>query len=260
VLLASEASTAVIFRRGPSRWTRLYLWNTKTDEITPGSWFAGRLYEFNSDLSPDGEHLIYFARNEAKWRREAGMTKFGVDLFHSWTALCRPPWVKAIGLWSVSAGCTGGGFFSGNRRLQVYNADSRNPTLLTASGFTATGPEAGQHVPTMLASMLRTGWREISPGLYSFIDPLLPLTLSKQDLELRLSQSFNFKLIRHYLWHGLLPAPELDTVSWADLDQQGRLVYARKGRLFAHAEGHEIVLADLNLDQPLERPEEETTD
>ena len=158
VLLASEASTAVIFRRGPSRWTRLYVWDTKTDKITPESWFAGRLYEDMSDLSPDGEHLLYFARNESQRRQQAGMTKFGVDRFVTWTALCRPPWVKATGLWNASDDSSSGGVFADNRTLWLLHGESSTKAQIEPIGFTVK-PLPGVRFPIMLGALYRTGWR-----------------------------------------------------------------------------------------------------
>lgn len=259
VLLASEASTAVIFRRGPSRWTRLYLWNTKTDEITPGSWFRGRLYEDMSDLSPDGKHLLYFARNEERQRQEAARETFGVEHLFAWVALSRPPQVKALGLWNVGAGAVAGGVFTGNQELQLHLLHSPDG-LINPQGFRVTALPGGEGVPILLTSLERRGWQGIPQSGYSFVGPLLPLTVRIQDLELRLSEAADFRLDKTYRWHGQSSAPDLEGASWADLDQQGRLVYARDGRLYAFVKGHEILLADLNLDQPPARLETKTTD
>jgi hypothetical protein len=62
VLFARKSPTAVIFRRGPSKWVQLVKWNTKTDVFEPGQWFHGRIYERRSDLSPNGSLLVYFAQ------------------------------------------------------------------------------------------------------------------------------------------------------------------------------------------------------
>src|SRR6185295_18250857 len=68
VIMARESKTAVIFRRGPSRWVQLIRWYTETDTFEPGQWFHGRIYEERCDLSPNGEHLIYFATKHQNWR------------------------------------------------------------------------------------------------------------------------------------------------------------------------------------------------
>jgi hypothetical protein len=60
-ILAREAATAIIFRRGPSRRVRLIRWNLKTDTFEPGQWFKGQVYVRKSDLTPDGTKLVYTA-------------------------------------------------------------------------------------------------------------------------------------------------------------------------------------------------------
>lgn len=60
VLLASEAPVGVVFRRGPTKTFRLFIWDRAADEFRPGQWFKGRIYADQSDVSPDGRHMIYF--------------------------------------------------------------------------------------------------------------------------------------------------------------------------------------------------------
>lgn len=45
VITARDASLAVVVRRGPASWAQLTLWNTDSDDFTPGAWFRGRIYE-----------------------------------------------------------------------------------------------------------------------------------------------------------------------------------------------------------------------
>ena len=61
VILAREAPKAVVFRRGPSGQVCTLGWDPETDTSTMGQWLKGRIYEYRSDLSPDGELMIYFA-------------------------------------------------------------------------------------------------------------------------------------------------------------------------------------------------------
>ena len=60
-ILAREAPKAVVFRRGPSGQVCTLGWDMETDTFTMGQWLKGRIYEYRSDLSPDGELLVYFA-------------------------------------------------------------------------------------------------------------------------------------------------------------------------------------------------------
>ena len=51
----------------------------------------------SSDLSPDGRHLVYLAHNASRRRVQAGIEAFGDDAMWTWTVVCAPPWVKALG-------------------------------------------------------------------------------------------------------------------------------------------------------------------
>jgi len=57
-LWAREASVGVVFRRGPTNLVQLLKWNLESDELVPGQWFKGRIYERRCDLSPCGDYLI----------------------------------------------------------------------------------------------------------------------------------------------------------------------------------------------------------
>ena len=102
VLLAREATTAIVIRRGPSRHTAVIGWDRQSDTFQLGQWLYGRIYERRSDLSPDGRHLIYFAMN-ARWHSRAK---------GSWTAVSRAPYLKALCLFAKGDCWHGGGLFT----------------------------------------------------------------------------------------------------------------------------------------------------
>jgi hypothetical protein len=87
-ILARAADTGVIFRRGPSKLVRLIGWDLKTHTFAPGQWFKGDIYVRNSDLSPDGTKLVYFA---AKHHGKLG----------EWIAVSTPPFLTAHVLWGT---------------------------------------------------------------------------------------------------------------------------------------------------------------
>jgi hypothetical protein len=91
VILAREADSAVILRRGPTDWWRLTLWNTKRDTFEHGQWFRGRIYPEKCDLSPDGNLLVYFAHKFSSRAIDRGYSD-------SWTAVSRPPFFTALAL------------------------------------------------------------------------------------------------------------------------------------------------------------------
>lgn len=110
VIHAKDAPTAVILRRGPSAWYHVISWNTQTDDIEHGAWVKGHIHEEKCDLSFDGKLFVYFLHKE-------GYTQD--NLPNSWTAISRPPWLKALALWPQGDTYCGGGRFTGNRQLAL---------------------------------------------------------------------------------------------------------------------------------------------
>src|SRR5436309_2920689 len=104
VLIAREAPVAVVFRRGPSKQVLMLTWDLRTDRLTEGQWFKGRVYERRCDLSPSGEHLIYFA---GKHTGPLG----------TWTAVSKPPNFTAELLWPKGDAWGGGGRMPTDRRV-----------------------------------------------------------------------------------------------------------------------------------------------
>ena len=107
VLLASKAPLGLVFRRGPANAVCTFGWNRATDEFELGQWFRGRIYERRADLSPDGRHLIYFARGGLRHKETKG----------SWTAISRAPWLHAVTLFGKGDCWQGGGLFTSNRKF-----------------------------------------------------------------------------------------------------------------------------------------------
>ena len=116
-LLAREAATGVLFRRGPSRWVRLIKWNIADDTFEMGQWFKGRIYEKRCDLSPDGTKLIYFAQKINS--RTLNDPKYS----YSWTAISRSPYLTAIALWRKGDCWNGGGLFETNSRVWLNHSE-----------------------------------------------------------------------------------------------------------------------------------------
>lgn len=104
VLLAARAPVGVILRRRPANSVCSILWDRETDTFQLGQWLRGRIYERRADISPDGRHMIYFARN-GRWPSETKGT---------WTAISRVPWLKAVVLYGKGDCWNGGGLFTSN--------------------------------------------------------------------------------------------------------------------------------------------------
>lgn len=108
-LVAAKARTAVVFRRGPTKQVQMLRWDLASDEVMPGQWLSGRIYDGRCGLSPNGRLVVYFA---GKFK-----TKLG-----TFTAVSRPPYFTALALWPDGSTHGGGGFFEGDRRLILHYA------------------------------------------------------------------------------------------------------------------------------------------
>jgi hypothetical protein len=160
VLMAAKAPTAVVFRRGPANSVCTLGWNRETDRFELGQWLRGRIYERRADLSPDGRHLIYFARGG----RDSSETK------GSWTAVSRAPWLHAVTLYGKGDCWQGGGLFTSNKKYWLNGCHfvvresaevAMDERRQTAGGFGAECP--GVYYPRLL----RDGWTlemKVGPG------------------------------------------------------------------------------------------------
>ena len=109
IIFASNASYAVILRRGPSKHVATFGWDLTNNTIELGQWFYGRIYEHRSSLSHDGKYFLYAAMN-CKWDSETG----GI-----WAAISKTPYIKAIELYSDVPEMGGGGLFVSNNEYYL---------------------------------------------------------------------------------------------------------------------------------------------
>lgn len=144
VLLARDAKTGVVIRRGPSKSVAVIEWDRKRDTFTLGQWLKGRLYELRSDLSPDGKHLLYFAMNGHWGSRAKG----------SWTAISRAPYLKAVTLLAKGDCWNGGGLWVDNKHYWLNNGYGH--TMLEDTG----------EVTRASGTPYRATWGGECPGVY----------------------------------------------------------------------------------------------
>ena len=81
LLPAKEAPYVVVVRRKPSHTFHVIRINTRSGGIEHGSWFRGKLYAMRSDVSFDGQWMVYLAKG-AK----------GKD----WNGVCQVPFLKTV--------------------------------------------------------------------------------------------------------------------------------------------------------------------
>jgi hypothetical protein len=111
ILLARDAKTGIIIRRGPSKLVCTIGWDRTNDTFQLGQWMRGRIQERHCDLSPDGVHFLYSGSN---YRKDS-------DVGGTWTAISRAPYIKAIGLWANGASY-GGGLFTSNSSFWIVKS------------------------------------------------------------------------------------------------------------------------------------------
>ena len=249
VLLAREASVAVILRRGPTKWWHVTLWDTRTDKFQSGQWFHGQMYPGRCDVSPDGKLFIYFA---GKFRRR--------DVAKTWTAVSRPPYLTALALWPIGHTWGGHGVFVDNRTVRVATSagsfgavhhPDHPPGPLSVLEYSSV-----EYVPCW-----QSGWsRILEPGPTA---RYFAWRKKSEDLTLERNASYPSSSRSLYaVYRGDSETGATFEAHWADWDQQGRLVAAVGGRILGGklTKKHGLrwrQLAAMNEDHPvrMEAPE-----
>ena len=241
VLLAKDAPKGVILRRGPTKWVQLILWHTATDSFEEGQWFRGRIYPGGCDLSPDGSLFLYLALKErTPFRRQSSYT-------YKWTAVSRPPYFTALALWPLGDTQYGGGVFLNNQAVLLYRESAQAHPDHQPRGLHV----SASLEPDRLRESSRDGWSLVQEGRFFFerapgyrlgkgitIRPYIWQKYHPGKQYLLVSEAHrepDFKTIfLHYLIHTVSgERTQLKDVTWVDWDQEGRLVFARDGQLFA---------------------------
>ena len=104
LFFATENDRAVILRQGPTRQFRLILWHRNDDTFEDGQWVKKKVYPERCDLSPDGQHFIYFML-DGNWQGPGE---------GAYTALSKPPYFTALALFPEGSTWGHGGKFVDN--------------------------------------------------------------------------------------------------------------------------------------------------
>ncbi len=267
VIPARDGRSAVIFRRGPSRQVLVLRWWLDDDRIEVGQWFNGRIYDRLSDLSPDGELLIYSAGGG---RREPS----------AWVAISRPPYLTSLVLWKMAGMAYGSGVFEGPRTVRLddtvedppYSSDVKTLTPMPTEDLQRHleivrrpyDPEKREHIDTR--RLLRDGWFCIQESAKPFhrtddvrfsyaipgIDERQQPRMRPDDRSLVLR-----RILRGFgAYHGPLevedyqvskangmPCRHFRNCSWADWHLNGDLLFSIDGRLYRILKRHVGIVA-----------------
>lgn len=181
-VIARDANTAVIFRRGPSRLCKLLIWDLNSDEITGGQWLQGRVYTKRCDVSPDGKHLVIAAANySVSHRKKNQATVSDLRMTDGWTAISKPPYFTAVALWFTGCAWNGGGIWNTNEELWINNCPVFwEPSVLPPSLVKVVPLSLGrsENEPLCSLKLLQRGWN-LCPAPISRLsevgDAILPL-------------------------------------------------------------------------------------
>ncbi len=258
--LASNAPIALLFRRGPTNWVQLIRWDLRTDSFDEGQWFKGRVHAELSELSEDGELVLYSARKRHGWQVR---DRNGIG--ESWTAVSRPPFFTALALWNN--GCwDGGGTFNGAREVRLDLAYPQSPPGFAKPRLRVESCGLGEP-PLSLRIALRAGWQPLDL-------PIEQLRDYHWQLQTRLGKETGGGAVRiaQYSWrekhkrqrqrftisnvHGEHDLGEIDLL---DFDHRGRLIRGEEGKLLVCDEPTAAVLqwrqiADFSSSTPTPLP------
>ncbi len=131
ILVAKNASIALVIRTQTNGWYHLIKWNLENNTFSHGAWFKGQLHEDYCDISFDGEYFLYRAL------RGSGAN---ADENNTITVLSSVPWLKPHWLLPMECKLEGGGYFVNHRDIAMRCSKFINlvphPQYSDTQGFT----------------------------------------------------------------------------------------------------------------------------
>ncbi|HEY3780024.1 MAG TPA: hypothetical protein VGL56_02995 [Fimbriimonadaceae bacterium] len=244
-ILATEANRAVIFRRGPSKYCQMLIWDLNVDRVVPGQWLHGQVMTRKCDVSPNGRYLILAA---ADYRR----TKRDFENLGGWTAVTRPPYFTAIALWLTGTTYNNGGIWLNNTNLgvnppatiikHIFWKEVRPPSKAITITELGVGIVDGEE-KIFSMRLKRRGWTTVGKHV-----------MEKPFANGRLRREIEWP---HDRWSILDRAGDVvrawnpgdDHWQWLDVDANDRVIFGEEGCLWAWERipnGDPTMIADLN--------------
>jgi len=221
-IVARDAPTVVLFRRGPTRHLRLLAWDLRDDTVRAGQWLVASIDPGPCGVSPNGELLVYEARKGGR----------------TYTAISRPPYFTALAYWETVSPWTGGGFFVDDKTLVLghklanpYSAGTFPP------GFEVTDVWTRFARPGRPASELsRTiGETPYANQGWTMTDRGPPRKPHPRRSEWSLERTRSGRHDRTYTVYeepGRKRSYTLGVVDWADWAHDGTLLFGKQGGLY----------------------------
>ncbi|MCW3062075.1 MAG: hypothetical protein JWQ02_3896, partial [Capsulimonas sp.] len=213
----------------------------------------GRVYEYQSDLSPDGTKLIYLARQDD--RRHSADKKVGAY----YGVVCKPPYFTALAAWSAWKSVTPGYFLSNTQVSCSSFPFQEAPSFKPGKGkfpddWQFIGVQHPTYQPAQTRLSERYRWRRSNDVFEIHEKEIIqtPSYLQRKQLGTKFVYSVRTGS----------QIASIARADWADIDQRGRFVFTRDGKLFVCKEmtgglDGAVELADFNASkfEPIEAPE-----
>jgi len=246
-LIAREVNKAIVFRRGPTKWTQMLVWDLNSNELEYGQWSRVKFQKWRCDLSPSGKYLIYLD-NQFEDQDSA-------------TVISKPPYWNALTKWkhyNPLFGMGGGVFNSENEvvlnwhfKLEADKLFPVNPQLnvickgksydvenvrLERDGWSLL--DSKEFVDNEMNRLKKTSmfWNDIymenrfqtTPELWS-----KPITKTSFLYRLSYLHPKKIKRLSKFFIKKRQEVKELEGIEWAEVDHNGRIIATKNGTLMA---------------------------
>lgn len=234
VLLAQRSPQAIIIRRGPSKQVATIGWNREDDSFAVGQWFKGKIYSYRSDISPDGAYWIYFAMS---------------DKGQTWTAVAKPPFLKALDFYPKNCAWNGGGLFASARSYWLNDGgvtkhwnDRFRSGLSVLPQWRNEANRQGECPGIYFLRLERDGWEQqeqVQTGKFNYVTKFCKRINDHWQLWKLFHSGLNHPAGKspYYESHALYNVRrgdkiEMANMEWADVDKN-RIVWAEEGKIMS---------------------------
>lgn len=227
VLISPQSNQAIIIRTGPAEHNLTIGWNLRSDKFTQGQWLKGKIYIEKCDISPDGQHWVYFAYKH-----------------HAYTVIARTPYLRALHYFENETTYGGGGYFHDDQNISLYvypieakDIQSKN-FIINKQPF---NDNPLHNIPILAAHLKKNEWNCLSLKPWDEgsifqknIDLQWQFTMTKIPYDSVRSdggKKYFAYTLEHLPSHSIITTDDWD---WADYDAfNNRMIWAEFGKIMS---------------------------
>jgi len=252
--LTRNSKKVIIYRRGPSKWTQMILWDLVDDKIKKGQWLHGSVHYGRSDVSPDGSYVAT-SISKQNWQNRDNKE------IYSWIAISKPPFFSSLITIFTKARQNSGGYFIDKDSYHIN--DKRENLKIEGNGSQYFLKfKYGKNPNENEIRYKSLGWKIIQPWKGNYKETITPLIISKEvgngyliNLEQTYSDfswTYNFSILHEN--KSIVLDQEYE---WLELDCNNRIIAAKEGKIYTTTKSifelnkiELVELADFNNDTP----------